>query len=176
MCSTVTPDVTNFVTGSAGCEFSKISGNDSEAVVNDEAFFGGGWSFLVRDNNVDGVDTGVNSALKLVFTGGNDPDSQMPGQYSFTADPTLEYMLVFKGGNINNTLPGSVIGYLLTASLGTYISPLLNDNNLNPREISHISLYAREGDNSTVVPLPAAAWLLLTGLAGLGFIGRRRAV
>ena len=29
--------------------------------------------------------------------------------------------------------------------------------------------------SSTPVPLPAAAWLLLSGLAGLGFVGRRKA-
>jgi hypothetical protein len=30
--------------------------------------------------------------------------------------------------------------------------------------------------SATPVPLPAAAWLLATGLAALGFVGRRRAV
>jgi hypothetical protein len=36
-------------------------------------------------------------------------------------------------------------------------------------DLSHISVY-----DTTVVPLPAAAWLLIGGLGGLGWVSRRR--
>ena len=40
--------------------------------------------------------------------------------------------------------------------------------------LSHLGVATFDSGNSTVFPLPAAGWLLLTGLAGLGFAARRR--
>ena len=40
--------------------------------------------------------------------------------------------------------------------------------------LSHATLYGIRGDDSQVVPIPAAAWLLGSGLFGLLALGRRR--
>jgi hypothetical protein len=54
---------------------------------------------------------------------------------------------------------------------------LVNPNNGNPRELSHISFYDTEGVPPDEVPLPAAAWLFLSGLIPLaGFLRKRREV
>jgi hypothetical protein len=55
---------------------------------------------------------------------------------------------------------------------GTYSTP-------GGKSLSHITFYdsvcvGPECDPNTEVPLPAAAWLLLSGLAGLGVVSRRR--
>ena len=52
---------------------------------------------------------------------------------------------------------------MFSFDVGTYIDAGL----------SHISFYG--GDAPSEVPLPAAAWLMIAGLGGLGFAGRRKA-
>jgi hypothetical protein len=42
----------------------------------------------------------------------------------------------------------------------------------NPPDISHLSLYT--SGVATPIPLPAAAWMLIAGLGGLGLLARRK--
>ncbi|MBB5520017.1 VPLPA-CTERM sorting domain-containing protein [Amphiplicatus metriothermophilus] len=166
-CSDGSPDVTGRVTPNAGCQFSDTFQNDAPAptVVNTEAFFGfSDWIFDAKDNDLDGVDEGANT-LGLVLTG----DAQS-GTWALTGISSLaglDVMLVFKGGTIAD--PAPLIAYLVADIMGSYLSPFFGPSG-QVQDISHVSVYYRE----TVIPLPAAAWLMLAGLAGLGFAGRRR--
>jgi hypothetical protein len=47
------------------------------------------------------------------------------------------------------------------------------DKACGPNGLSHANLYGF-GDPATTVPLPAAAWLILAGIGGLGLASRRR--
>ena len=180
VCSLGTPDVTDFVTGTASCEFWLGDTNDDNSVVNNAAFFTfADWSLKVRDNNVNGVDEGDNSALQLSFSGGPNATPLNPGpggtgEWSFNPQTGSQYMLVFKAGNKNNTSPASLVGYLLNASSGTFAAPNFdekNDGSFEARAISHISLYER---TVAAVPIPAAGLMLIGALSGLFAVRRRR--
>ncbi len=90
-----------------------------------------------------------------------------------------EFLMIFKAGQEQNTEPSEFVGYILAGQRGTWQSPLLNANNANPRGLSNVELFAR-GDAPppppppSYIPLPAAGWLLLTALGGLGVAGLRR--
>ncbi len=180
--ATCTATVTASVSLNSGCEIGSTT-NDALNVgaplppntlrVNVDNIFGDGWSFISRDNDLDGTERG--DAAALTITG-----DQLSGSFLVDLTGTLfdEALLVFKGGAGANTEPQNYVAYLLSSALigidgilaGIYSSPFLDTTDLSSRNISQVSLYGR----IDAVPLPAALPLLLSALGGLGFMGWRR--
>jgi hypothetical protein len=83
-------------------------------------------------------------------------------------------MAVLKGGP-------TFSAYEIDVALGTSGSwdttGILKGNDRPGPGLSHLTLYQTGGSNPTprtVIPLPAAAWLMIAGIGGLAVVGRRR--
>ena len=107
---------------------------------------------------LDSTDQGGPFPNLLTVTG--IPNS--PGTITISL-PSLEgYMVLFKSGG--GTLNPDWASFVLTPGyFGTF------NWSLSDQGLSHVELWGK-----TVVPIPAAAWLLGSGLLGLLAVGRRR--
>ena len=95
-------------------------------------------------------------------------DTDKSGTWSFTGNSSLThlpaYMVVKAATNwAIYALDGALSGDWSTAGLMT-------PNGKNQAGVSHVSFY----NSAAPVPLPAAGWLLVAGLGGIGALARRR--
>lgn len=158
--------LTGLVSGTSSCEYSTTADQDflntNPMTVNSEAFFNfTDWAF--------GGKVGENTG----YVGSGEGLSGSWNISSVIQSSWSDVMLVFKSGQ-GTTL----VGYLLEdgATSGTWDSPFLksvfNFNGGAVRDVSHISVYYRQGEDGPGTEVPEPGSLAALAIAG-GFIVSR---
>jgi hypothetical protein len=159
--------IANDVTGAVSCGIATAN-QDSVATnrpltVNTESFFGKtDWIFGGKLGEGNYANAGKGSGQSGTFN-----------LSSILKSPLENVMLVFKSGQ-NTTLVGYLLGQGVTS--GSWSSPFDSSvfNVPNTRDVSHVSVYYREGSSEAVPEPTTMAGIALAG-AGLTAYRRRRA-
>jgi hypothetical protein len=122
--------------------------------------------------NFDGSEITFNGAVAGNGTWAYSPEAGDPGIKYWVAKAGDDFNLFWEvaaadvdvgGACVGNVYTDACLSKALVVTSGSYSTPGF-------KELSHIGFY----DTTSVVPLPAAAWLLGSGLLGLFAVGRRR--
>jgi hypothetical protein len=144
--------------GTAGCLASgtgNINGNNDAINL---------LGYITLDKSDDAT-TGV---FPLALTGSPSLVSGLSGTFSFSAPGYTDFVIAFKTGQGKPgepTLDPDWAAFTLPAGVTSGSWSISGQ-----QDLSHAVLYGK----LSPVPLPAAAWLLLSGVAGLGALARRR--
>ncbi len=154
-----------------------LDGNQNDTplpdFVNDAGFFGlTDWLF---DGKWNSTDSGfVDSSDLYRFDVDGDGVS---GAFTYVGGTDIaDIMFVFKDGAGTN-----LVGYRLLPGDGTYQTPFTSPpfpltGRATQKDTSHISVYYREGGTPPAqIPAPGTLLLVGAGLAGLGWMRRRKA-
>jgi hypothetical protein len=137
----------------------------SPSVTNGRSFIASGLNGGTAPACQGGNPCAAASATEADFAGqanfGSKYGAQMPVNASGAVGTSLQFFLVSANSNSGLNTLAVTTQYKNSANVAQWL--LTSGGNLT------YSLAA-----ATVVPLPAAVWLLLSGLAGVGVIGRRR--
>lgn len=128
------------------------------------------------DDKIDDIDKGnyLGEVFSIAITRTKDRNEAIAGTWSLLPGLSFEkgasYALALKGGK-------TTLFYALdtSANSGTWsTADLLVGAKDRQAALSNLSLYGTKAPAAAPVPLPAAAWLLVGGMVGLGAIARRR--
>ena len=174
-------DISDKVSNTSNCAILQpidANQNDNLAIVNSAGFFGiSNWLLDGKYDNLT-ASGGTDTSALFNFTGGMQSGSYI---YAGSTPAPTDVMLVFKDGEGTNP-----VAYLLTQPYGgDYSSPFTDPpfplpGNSTIHNISHITVYYRNGDNGGgdtgggQVPEPASLALIGVGLLCMSRLGSKR--
>jgi hypothetical protein len=101
-----------------------------------------------------------------LLTGTNGLTRGLSGEFNIAGNPAWQYLIIFKTGVARGDPDWAA--FLLPRGV------LSGSWSIDGQQaLSHVQVWGG-GDQQTLVPLPAAVWLLGSGLLGLFAVGRRR--
>jgi hypothetical protein len=117
----------------------------------------------------------------LVYLGSPPGETTVGSQGTYTFSLSTDFLYNPAAGNllltVTNQTPGSPISletYLEADDSGSLTSRGLNNNGLNNSQALLDNVGLVTGFNVSPVPLPAALWLLVSGICGVGVLARAR--